>query len=48
MFQKQRTMPLPDAYALASSVMADNMMEQDTQERIDAFIEKRHPNLSRS
>ena len=48
MFRKQRTLSLPDAYALASSVMADNMMEQDTQERIDAFVEKRHPNLTRA
>ena len=47
LFQHQRGLALPDAYALASSVMADNMMEPDTQERIDAFIEKRHPNLSR-
>ena len=47
LFHRQRMLALPDAYALASSVMADNMMEPDTQERIDAFIEKRHPNLSR-
>lgn len=45
LFQRQRGLPVPDAYAVASSVMADNMMEPDTQERIDAFIEKRHPNL---
>lgn len=48
LFQRQRMLALPDAYALASSVMADNMMEPSTQERIDAFIEKRHPNLSRA
>jgi enoyl-CoA hydratase/carnithine racemase len=45
MFQKQRTMTLPDAYAFASDVMARNMMEPDTAERIDAFIEKRAPRL---
>jgi enoyl-CoA hydratase/carnithine racemase len=45
MFQKQGTMALPDAYAFASDVMARNMMEPDTAERIDAFIEKRAPRL---
>lgn len=45
LFHQQRNLALPDAYALAANVMADNMMEPDTQERIDAFIEKRHPNL---
>jgi enoyl-CoA hydratase/carnithine racemase len=45
LFQRQRGLALPDAYALASSVMADNMLEPDTQERIDAFVEKRHPHL---
>lgn len=44
-FHRQRGLALPDAYALASSVMAENMMEPDTQERIDAFVEKRAPNL---
>lgn len=44
-FHRQREFALPDAYALASSVMAENMMEPDTQERIDAFVEKRAPNL---
>ena len=46
MFHRQRGLALSDAYALASSVMADNLMEPDTQERIDAFIEKRQPKLS--
>ena len=46
MFQKQRTMALPDAYAFASDVMARNITEQNTGERIDAFIEKRAPRLS--
>jgi enoyl-CoA hydratase/carnithine racemase len=48
LFHRQRSLALPDAYALAANVMADNMMEPDTQERIDAFIEKRHPNLTSS
>ena len=45
MFQKQRGMALADAYAFAGEVMACNIMEPDTAERIDAFIEKRHPRL---
>ncbi len=45
MFQKQRTMPLPDAYAFASDIMVRNMLQPDTAERIDAFIEKRAPKL---
>lgn len=48
MFQKQRGMALADAYAYASDVMACNMMEPNTSERIDAFIEKRHPRLGKS
>lgn len=46
LFQKQRQMPLPEAYALAAEVMAQNMMEPDTQEAVGAFIQKRKPNLS--
>jgi enoyl-CoA hydratase/carnithine racemase len=45
MFQKQRTMALPDAYAFASDIMARNMLERDTGERIDAFVGKRAPKL---
>ncbi|MGB8817165.1 MAG: enoyl-CoA hydratase [Rhizobiaceae bacterium] len=48
MFQKQRGMALADAYAFAGEVMACNMMEPDTSERIDAFIEKRHPRIGHS
>lgn len=48
MFQKQRGMALADAYAFAGEVMACNMMEPDTSERIDAFIEKRHPSIGHS
>jgi enoyl-CoA hydratase/carnithine racemase len=46
LFQKQRTLPLPDAYALASETMTQNMMAQDTKEAIDAFLQKRQPNLT--
>ena len=46
MFQKQRQMSLPDAYAHAGEVMAHNMMLPDTGEAIDAFVAKRKPVLS--
>lgn len=42
-FYAQREMTLSDAYAYASAVMVDNMMAQDAQEGIGAFIEKRAP-----
>jgi enoyl-CoA hydratase/carnithine racemase len=45
-FQAQRQLSLSDAYALTSDVMACNMMEPDTQEAIDAFLEKRQAKLS--
>lgn len=45
LFHGQKSLPLADAYALAASVMADNMMEASTMERISAFLEKREPNL---
>lgn len=45
-FQAQRHLPLADAYALTGGVMARNMMEPDTQEAIDAFLEKRPAKLS--
>lgn len=41
-------MALADAYAFASEVMACNIMEPDTAERIDAFIEKRHPRIGQT
>lgn len=44
-FQKQRQMSLPDAYAFAGDIMARNMMMPDTGERIDAFVEKRAPGI---
>lgn len=43
MFYKQLQMELIDAYAYASDVMAQNMMEEDACEGIDAFLEKRDP-----
>lgn len=43
MFQRQLRMPLDEAYAFASDVMADNMLAEDVAEGIDAFIEKRRP-----
>ena len=46
MFQKQRQMALPDAYAHAGEVMARNMLLPDTGEAIDAFVAKRKPVLS--
>jgi len=43
MFYRQLEMGLADAYALASEVMACDMVTGDAQEGIDAFIEKRKP-----
>jgi len=40
---QQIDQPLPAAYATATEMMACNMMLDDTQEGIDAFIEKRDP-----
>ena len=42
-FYRQLDMDIEDAYALASDVMARNMMEHDAQEGIDAFFQKRSP-----
>lgn len=43
MFYRQLEQGLAGAYALASGVMACDMMSEDAQEGIDAFIEKRAP-----
>ncbi|WP_028310855.1 enoyl-CoA hydratase [Derxia gummosa] len=43
LFHRQRELNLADAYALAGEVMAQNMMEADACEGIDAFLEKRPP-----
>ena len=37
-------MPLADAYKYTAEVMTQNMLVQDANEGIDAFIEKRVPN----
>ena len=42
-FYRQLDMDIEDAYALASDVMARNMMEHDAKEGIDAFFQKRTP-----
>jgi enoyl-CoA hydratase/carnithine racemase len=41
MFGRQLRMPLAEAYAFAGDVMAQNMMEESTQEDIARFLEKR-------
>lgn len=43
MFHPQRQMALADAYDYAGDVMADNMMNPDAGEGIDAFLGKRKP-----
>jgi enoyl-CoA hydratase/carnithine racemase len=43
MFYRQLEMGTEDAYTYAAEVMACNMMAEDAQEGIDAFIEKRAP-----
>ncbi|MBS97408.1 MAG: enoyl-CoA hydratase [Oceanospirillaceae bacterium] len=42
-YYKQRELPLADAYAYCSDVMVGNMLTDDAQEGIDAFINKRQP-----
>lgn len=42
-FYQQLGLPLAAAYGIAGPVMAENMMERDTAEGIQAFIEKRKP-----
>ena len=41
MFYRQREMTADEAYSYAGDVMAQNMMEADACEGIDAFLEKR-------
>ena len=43
MYYKQLQLGVEDAYALAGSAMAGNMMAPDTLEGVDAFIEKHKP-----
>ena len=42
-FYKQREMSLEDAYNYTSTVMIENMLEKDSEEGINAFLEKRKP-----
>jgi 1,4-dihydroxy-2-naphthoyl-CoA synthase len=39
-------MKISDAYKYASEIMIKNMMSQDSEEGIEAFLEKREPNWS--
>jgi len=43
LFYRQLDRPLADAYADAGAVMADNLLDADATEGIDAFLEKRRP-----
>ncbi len=43
-FYHQSEMNITDAYKYASEVMIKNMMDSDSEEGIQAFIEKRQPN----
>ncbi|WP_299945981.1 enoyl-CoA hydratase [uncultured Ruegeria sp.] len=43
-FYQQITMSTDQAYAYTAEVMAQNMMDRNTEEGINAFIEKRPPN----
>ena len=43
-FYDQLQMPLSDAYDFTGKVIVDNMLHRDTEEGINAFIEKRAPN----
>ena len=40
-FYRQLEMPLEKAYAYTAQIMAENMLEDDVKEGIDAFLEKR-------
>ena len=42
-FYRQREMDLAVAYDYASQVMTENMLKDDAEEGIDAFIAKRDP-----
>jgi enoyl-CoA hydratase/carnithine racemase len=46
-FYRQLDMPLDDAYAYASKVMVENMLDAEAEEGIGAFIQKRKPNWPR-
>ncbi|NNC99976.1 MAG: enoyl-CoA hydratase, partial [Gammaproteobacteria bacterium] len=42
-FYRQGEMSVVDAYQYTSGIMVDNLLKQDAQEGIKAFIEKRSP-----
>jgi enoyl-CoA hydratase/carnithine racemase len=42
-FYQQAQMKTADAYAYAGDVMVQNMLDADTDEGINAFLEKRDP-----
>ena len=42
-FYAQIEMPLSKAYEYASQVMVENMLDQDANECMDAFLDKRKP-----
>ena len=46
-FYRQLDMSLDDAYAYASEVMVENMLDAEAEEGIGAFIDKRQPNWPR-
>jgi len=46
-FYQQLEMPLEEAYAYASSVMVENMLDEEAKEGIGAFIDKRAPRWPR-
>lgn len=43
-FYTQLHLPVAEAYSYTGDVMVDNMLDRDTREGIDAFIDKRPPN----
>jgi enoyl-CoA hydratase/carnithine racemase len=43
-FYRQLDMPLDEAYAYATAVMVENMLDAEAEEGIGAFIDKRKPN----
>ncbi len=45
-YYDQMEMPVADAYQMTRDVMVENMMHRDTEEGINAFIEKRSPDWS--
>ena len=46
-FYRQLDMPLEEAYRYTSSVMVENMLDQEAEEGIGAFLDKREPNWPR-